>query len=345
MRERGEKIDALTRRRCAFALYRTSAGRDVFCMQADGGMSPAGIGDGFTIAAYGEAGRLIADELHAPPKAEKFPPAAPTDIEEATTRETYHAVFERAMKLLRTPGGLRKLVLARTADVFCGSVSPFRAYTAACAAHPAAFTALVQTPEHGTWLCSTPELLLSGSGQQWHTMALAGTRPVQSGPWDAKNREEQELVTRCITETLLSFTPRVQALPPHTRNAGRIEHLCTPISFELSAEHIPALLKQLPPTPAVCGYPREQAAAALAAHPDIDRRLYAGYLGPCRNGAPTLYVTLRCMQFLPDRCRLYAGGGLLASSDEETEWQETEAKMHAMRAVMAASTATGGFRD
>ena len=345
MREKGEKIDALTRRRCAFALYRTSAGEDIFCMQADGGMSPAGMRDGFIVAAYGEEGRLIADELGEPPEAEIFPLAEPTDAGEATTREAYHAAFERAMRLLRAPGGLRKLVLARTADVSCADMSPFRAYTAACAANPSAFTALVQTPEHGTWLCSTPELLLSGSGRQWNTMALAGTRPVQNGPWDAKNREEQELVTRSITETLLRFTPRVQALPPYTRNAGRIEHLCTPITFELEAEYIPALLKQLPPTPAVCGYPREQAAAALAAHPDIDRRLYAGYLGPCRNGAPTLYVTLRCMQFLPDRCRLYAGGGLLASSDEETEWQETEAKMHAMRSVMAVAVSPVGFRD
>lgn len=345
MQKRGEKIDALTQRRCAFALYRTAAGADVFCMQADGGMSPAGMGDGFTIAAYGEAGRLIADELHEPPEAEKFPPAEAIDAEEATTREAYHAAFARAMRLLRAPGGLRKLVLARTADVFCGSVSPFRAYAAACSAHPTAFTALVQTPEHGTWLCSTPELLLSGSGRQWHTMALAGTRPVQSGPWDAKNREEQELVTRCITETLLRFTPRVQALPTYTRNAGLIEHLCTPISFELDAERIPALLEQLPPTPAVCGYPREQAAAALAAHPDINRRLYAGYLGPCRGGKPSLYVTLRCMRFLSDRCRLYAGGGLLAGSDEATEWQETEAKMNTMRAVAAAAAAPGEFRD
>ena len=28
--------------------------------------------------------------------------------------------------------------------------------------------------------------------------------------------------------------------------------------------------------------------------------------------------------------RLYAGGGLLADSEEESEWQETEAKIHTM---------------
>ena len=44
----------------------------------------------------------------------------------------------------------------------------------------------------------------------------------------------------------------------------------------------------------------------------------------------SLYVSLRCMQFEADRIHCYAGGGLLAESEEEAEWHETQRKMRTM---------------
>ena len=40
------------------------------------------------------------------------------------------------------------------------------------------------------------------------------------------------------------------------------------------------------------------------------------------------------MQIAADGCHLYAGGGLLRDSVEEQEWQETESKLEAMRALL-----------
>jgi isochorismate synthase len=42
------------------------------------------------------------------------------------------------------------------------------------------------------------------------------------------------------------------------------------------------------------------------------------------------------MQIFDNVCRLYAGGGLMPSSDEQQEWQETENKMVCMRQAIAA---------
>jgi isochorismate synthase len=36
------------------------------------------------------------------------------------------------------------------------------------------------------------------------------------------------------------------------------------------------------------------------------------------------------MQIFPNICRLYAGGGLMPDSEEESEWTETTAKMQSM---------------
>ena len=49
------------------------------------------------------------------------------------------------------------------------------------------------------------------------------------------------------------------------------------------------------------------------------------------DGKTSLYVSLRCMRFEARDLWLYAGGGLLADSNEEDEWNETEAKMETMR--------------
>ena len=47
-----------------------------------------------------------------------------------------------------------------------------------------------------------------------------------------------------------------------------------------------------------------------------------------------LYVSLRCMNIEDNLYHLYAGGGLLKDSQEEQEWQETEAKLETMRNIL-----------
>ena len=49
------------------------------------------------------------------------------------------------------------------------------------------------------------------------------------------------------------------------------------------------------------------------------------------DGKTDLYVNLRCMNITSEALTLYAGGGLLASSELEDEWQETEKKMRTMK--------------
>ena len=68
---------------------------------------------------------------------------------------------------------------------------------------------LCHTPASGTWLGSTPEILLSGHGKGWHTVALAGTMPMQNEvmptDWAKKNREEQGYVADYIRRIAKRF--------------------------------------------------------------------------------------------------------------------------------------------
>lgn len=342
MQDWGEGIDALCGRQVAFALYHLPhAAAYSFCMAADG--TARAQGAGFLVADFEGARCVIPAELNCPPdraQVNDFPERpAPKTLPAATTRAVYGVMFRRVMAELES-GHLRKLVLARTADVAVGEkkLSPWAAFCAAEAASPALFTALVHTPQHGTWLCCTPELLLCGAGENWETMALAGTRPCSAEAWDAKNTREQAVVADYVQSVLERHAAAVTAAPVCNRNSGAIEHLCTHFRFRMAAAQRTGLLAELPPTPAVSGFPVAAAREYLHSQPDIDRSLYAGYMGEWGGDSAQLYVSLRCMQLLPDRCRLYAGGGIMPDSEEEAEWQETEAKCGTMRRVIAACT-------
>lgn len=329
------RIDALCRRRCAFALYQAAGQAPRFCMQRNGGTSSWLDAPGFVLSLYNGTRFFLAGELDSPPEAESFAPLLPAcPGEPAATRTRYSQLFSLYHSWLGKGRPLEKIVLARTEDIPAPEFSPARAFAQACRCYPHHFNALVHG-EWGTWLCSTPEVLLSGQGEEWQTMALAGTRFSPDGEWDDKNKQEHRFVVRHITNCLRSLSIDFQQNETATLDTGNLRHLCTRIHFRMPRRRLLEILHRLPPTPAVCGYPADKARELMAAHPDIERGCYAGYLGPVSPAASHLYVMLRCMQIFPGFCRLYAGGGLMPHSLEPEEWAETEAKMQTMRSLIS----------
>ena len=194
--------------------------------------------------------------------------------------------------------------------------------------------ALVSTPQAGTWLTATPEILLSGSSRFWQTMALAGTMPYSDKVrWSDKNIQEQRYVATYVTEVLEHYTSDFTEHGPRTVRAAHLAHLRSDFHFTLSnTDRVGELIQALHPTPAVCGLPKDEARQFILANEHHDRRYYSGFMGPLSLHDTThLYVTLRCMQLFNSHCRLYAGGGILPESSEQLEWQETEAKLDTMR--------------
>jgi isochorismate synthase len=230
-----------------------------------------------------------------------------------------------------------KLVLSHCFSVPRKSgFSPANVFYRACRRYIRSYVYLFHTPQTGTWIGSTPEVLLAGKGNEWHTVALAGTQPVTNGKlpetWSENKREEQQLVTDYIRDCLLSFNIKPEEKGAYTVQAGELAHLKTDFRFSLSeSQNLGKLLKALHPTPAVCGLPKEDAFRFINENEGYDRRYYSGFIGRLNPYEQTdLYVNLRCMQIEDKRLLLYAGGGLLASSDLKEEWAETEDKLLTM---------------
>ena len=199
--------------------------------------------------------------------------------------------------------------------------------------------ALYYTPETGMWIVATPEVLIeTETAGRYHTMSLAGTRKVGSGPWYKKNRFEHELVTRYIVDTLKSCDMTVEVQPDENLRFGPVEHLCNHI-FATGTSSPLVLAQALSPTPAVCGWPVDFAKSKIAEFESHSRECYGGFIGLMNAKSCRLYVNLRSCkvtQLTPNRhCyTLFAGGGINSMSNPMSEWDETEAKLSTLLGII-----------
>ena len=243
-------------------------------------------------------------------------------------------------------GTFRKIVLARCAvEELSESIPPMELFLKACELYPRMFISLVCTEKSGCWLTATPEILLEGKDNDWRTIALAGTVRLEgeqlSGEgetvnWSTKNIQEQRYVATYIAECLEQFTSDFSEEGPFSVRAANLVHLRSDFTFTLpSNDRLGDLLQTLYPTPAVCGLPKLETFRFITQQEHTPRQYYSGFQGWLGEDETHLYVSLRCMRIEDNRYYLYAGGGLLKDSNQEQEWQETEAKLETMRMLLA----------
>ena len=277
-----------------------------------------------------------------------------------SNRSRYHIDFSNFHSNLLN-GEFQKIVLSRCVqEARREEQSPLTLFQKACDLYPRMFISLVYTPQSGMWLMATPEILLEGGGNDWHTIALAGTMKLEgdslsfdSPPsqgetrmtditWTTKNIQEQRYVATYLMECLEHFSSQITEEGPYTARAANLVHLRSDFNFVMEdTQRIGELIRSLHPTPAVCGLPKQQAFDFIHRNESQSRQYYSGFSGPLNLSSDShedaqthLFVSLRCMQILADSYVLYAGGGLLKDSVEEQEWEETEAKLETMRKLI-----------
>jgi menaquinone-specific isochorismate synthase len=197
---------------------------------------------------------------------------------------------------------------------------------------------------------ATPELLIRRERDTVTARLLAGTAWPRPGSGSAaslerellasgKNRSEHRYSVQSLTETLAPFctTLHVPDEPTvlHLRN---ISHLATDVRGTLVADTpLLDLVAQLHPTAAVSGSPRQTAIRVIGDLESMDR---GGYLGPVGwldgQGNGEFGVALRCGQVRGSTARLYAGGGIVADSDPDTEAEEVAAKFRVFQSALQA---------
>lgn len=241
------------------------------------------------------------------------------------SKEQHLEVIQKALNEIGA-GELEKVVLSRS-EFWESDVPPELVFRSKCETYRDSFVYLMHHPEAGVWMGASPELLLQKRGRSYETVSLAGTQKVQATSWSEKEIHEQALVTDFIKEVVkINQAQDVNVSETHDRTYGVIKHLESRISFSSEADMF-YWLNALHPTPAVGGEPRKEALAFIAENEIIPRGYYAGYVGWSRGHEADFFVNLRCMRCFRNGYQVFAGGGIVAGSDPQSEWEETQAKI------------------
>lgn len=193
---------------------------------------------------------------------------------------------------------------------------------------------------------ATPELLLRRTGRAVGSRVLAGTTWPRDGVPDDelaaallasdKDREEHGYAVSSLVETLRPFCSTMAVDGPSVLRLPNVSHLSSDVLGELSGTpSLLALGAAVHPTAAVGGTPRADAVRVIEELEGFDRGRYAGPVGWIDgNGDGELGIALRCAQVSGRTARLFAGCGLVAESDPDTEVREAHAKMLPVREAL-----------
>lgn len=262
----------------------------------------------------------------------------------ATSREDFEGNVQKIINAINT-GDLSKVVLSRTKILEVENINNILAdlFIDLDNTYPNAFCFISNLPGTGCWMGATPEPLLFAESENFHTVALAGTKylngvPVENVEWSVKEIHEQAVVSHYIEEQLNLLHANIQiSNGPFNSKAAKLVHLKTDFFFNLpkSKDNINSLLTALHPTPSVCGLPVAGANDTIKKLESHQRSYYAGYLGPVNyNNKSNIFVNLRSLQVIDDKIILYAGAGITGKSIPEKEWKETEHKLETMLSVI-----------
>lgn len=200
---------------------------------------------------------------------------------------------------------------------------------------------------------ASPETLVTVQSGTVTARVLAGTIG-RGADADADTAASAHLAssTKDLDEHQYAVQSVLASLRPHTRALAASEqpfllklpnlfHLATDVEGELAdGESALDLVRVLHPTAAVAGTPTSAAIAAIRDLEPFDRGRYAGPVGwvdAAGNGEWA--IALRCAQFTPAaddiRVTAYAGAGIVAGSDPESELLETRVKFRPLVDALA----------
>ncbi|MBI0400221.1 chorismate-binding protein [Cyclobacterium marinum] len=255
-----------------------------------------------------------------------------------TSKEAFLTTVEKAIAAIKS-GDLYKVVPAKTKCIdLPENFDLASVFLTLCEAYPNAFINCFYSENTGFYIGASPETLIRTKGDEFFTMALAGTQiakgenPLKNAAWTQKEIEEQALVSRYIVDCFKKIRLReYKEIGPKTTVAGGLLHLKSEFWVDMSATNFPQLgsvmLDLLHPTSAICGMPKDQALEFLQSEESFDRAYFSGFIGPVNmDEETTLYVNLRCAMLANKKIWLYAGAGITEDSVPEKEWEETEMK-------------------
>lgn len=261
----------------------------------------------------------------------------------ATTHETevdsYKAAVANTTRKIQA-GEADKVVIARSLHLmFEERVNTVTALAHITKEQPKSYRFGIK--RHGQlFFGATPERLIEIKNGRAYSACVAGS--IQRGKTEAedralgttllndpKNLGEHQYVVDMITKVFASYCKDLQIDDqPQLMKVRDIQHLFTPVAATVREEsNIFKFIQSLHPTPALGGVPTSESLNIIREEEQMDRGYYAGPIGWVdTNGDGEFAVAIRSGLLDGKEAYLYAGGGIVADSNVESEYEETWVK-------------------
>jgi len=268
------------------------------------------------------------------------------------THAAYRERFARIQAYIRAGDCYQVNLAQRFACPVSGD--PWPAYRALRQINPAPFSAYLHLP-WATVLSSSPERFLEVRGPQVVTRPIKGTRPRHADPEQdaalarelaasAKDRAENLMIVDLLRNDLGKVCMPGSVKVPglfQVEHYATVHHLVSTVSGRLApGQDAVALLRAAFPGGSITGAPKLRAMQIIEALEPHRRGVYCGAIGYLGyNGDMDTNIAIRTLVWSGDTLRFWAGGGIVADSDADAEYQECLDKAAAVIRLLEAHRA------
>jgi para-aminobenzoate synthetase component 1 len=284
-------------------------------------------------------------------QSKRFVPSVPfkvlSPVRSNFDRDAYAAAFRRVQRHIQLGDCYQVNLTQRFRARAAGDA--WQAYLRLREINPAPFSAFLDFPD-GKVLCSSPERFLRVEGDRVETKPIKGTRPrapiaandrklADALRASAKDRAENVMIVDLLRNDLgKSCVPgsiRVSKLFD-VESFASVHHLVSTIEGRLApGQHALDLLAGSFPGGSITGAPKVRAMQIIEELEPHRRSVYCGCIGYVGfDGNMDLNIAIRTLVQHGEHVYAWAGGGVVADSDEQAEYQESLDKAAALLAVL-----------
>ena len=287
--------------------------------------------------------RLVARFSAPPVERARVPFRITAPLASNLSRDAYASSFKRVMDYIRAGDCYQINLAQRFAAPAAGD--PWLAYQALRIINPAPYSAFLNTP-YGTVLSASPERFLKLERGFVETKPIKGTRPRAGHPRldaelaaslqaSAKDRAENVMIVDLLRNDLSkNCEPGSVRVPKlfEVESFATVHHLVSTVTGKLrQGRDALDLLRGCFPGGSITGAPKLRAMQIIEELEPHRRGVYCGAIGYIGgDGNMDLNIAIRTLVYAGGAIRFWAGGGIVADSRLEDEYQETFDKAAAM---------------
>jgi para-aminobenzoate synthetase component 1 len=293
---------------------------------------------------------LVARFTHPPVERWRAPFRVTSGISSNMTPQRYARAFARVHDYIAN-GDCYQVNLAQRFSA-AAEGDAWLAYQALRVINPAPFSAYLSTP-YAAILSASPERFLRVAGDDVETRPIKGTRRRTGHPRaDAelaealraseKDRAENVMIVDLLRNDLSKTCARGSVRVPRlfdVESFATVHHLVSTVTGRLAAGRDAIdLLRGCFPGGSITGAPKLRAMQIIEELEPHRRGVYCGAIGYVGfDGAMDTSIAIRTLVYSRGEIRCWAGGGIVADSTAQGEYQETLDKAAAMLALLQQS--------